>query len=268
MREEDADTLNFGWTLIILVIIAALVPIVITFDVANSVLGNAYEAIYTILYLFLGATGVDPFFQFNIALPLFSHSFDIMTSLIIVDGLIRIVVIGFVIGVIVQMLSSIDIRSRLGLIRTKRLSGHTIIAGYSPLAEDLCKSMNEKGREFVVIDNNPEDIETLMSLRYRTINGNFTHRDDLENAMVGTADSIVFTSKNDYENLLGVVTARFMNSKIKIVSRATLEASVTKMHKAGAPLCVVPEILAGVDIGECLANIGYVNVAKRNSANM
>ncbi len=262
MADEAGGVVGFGWALLLIVLVLALIPMMVTFDIANSLFHNVYAAFYSVIYVFLNAAGVDPFSKYVLAIQPFSYNFDLLTTLVAIDGLIRIILIGFVIGVLVQMLSSLDIRSRLEHIRAKRLYGHVIVAGYSDLAENLCRSLKDKKTDFVVIDKNLETIETLLGLGYKTIRGNFTNGEDLKEARIDTADSIVFTSDNDYENLLGIVTAHFLNKKVRIVSRAIHEESVTKMHRAGASLCVVPEILAGVDIGEYAINTGYVEANK------
>jgi len=48
------------------------------------------------------------------------------------------------------------------------------------------------------------------------------------------------------------VTAHHLYPSLRIASKAKEESTITKMHRAGAELCIVPEIIAGLDIGNAV----------------
>ncbi len=262
MAEGGAEEIRFGWFLLFILLLLSLIPILITFNVVYAIFHSPYESLYTIAYVFFNANGVDPFASVSRALPAFSSNFDMLTSLVIIDGLVRIVVIGFLISIFVQLITNIDIRSKLSLFKARRLRSHVIIAGYYDVAEDVCKSLKDHNVDFIVIEDDEKKLEIVQNLGYKFVKGDFTKDSALKDAMVDKAKAIVFSSKDDYRNLFGVVTAHYLNSKIKIISKASQENSVTKMHRAGAVLCVVPEILAGIEVGEYISNAGAVPVRK------
>ncbi len=113
--------------------------------------------------------------------------------------------------------------------------------------------MKEQKRRFVVVEKDASKIETLRGLGYTAIRGNFSDERILKKCSIGSAKAVIFCTESDFENLLGIVTAYYLNPNIDIISRAREESSVTKMHRAGASLCVVPEILAGLDMGDIIA---------------
>ncbi|MGC8622798.1 MAG: potassium channel family protein [Candidatus Micrarchaeia archaeon] len=262
MAEESVEEIKFGWFLLFLLLLLSLIPILVTFNVVYGIFHNVYEALYTIAYVFFNANGVDPFASISGFLPLFSSNFDLLTTLVVVDGFVRIVVIGFLISIFVQLITRIDIRSRFSLLKARRLKHHVIIAGYYDVVEDVCKSLKDKGMDFIVIEEDEKKLEVIQSLGYQFIKGDFTKDSVLKGAMIEKAKAIVFSSKDDYKNLFGVVTAHYLNSKVKIISKASQESSVTKMHRAGAALCVVPEILAGIEAGDYLSKAGAVPVRR------
>ncbi|MEM3227912.1 MAG: NAD(P)-binding protein [Candidatus Micrarchaeaceae archaeon] len=266
MAEGSSEEVRFSWFLLFILVLLSLIPILITFNLVYGLFRSPYEALYTIAYVFLNANGVDPFVSIAGLVPQFSRNFDLLTMLVIVDGIVRIVVIGFIIGIFVQLITNIDLRSKLVLLKAKRLRSHVIVAGYYDVAEEVCRSLKKLGKEFIVIEDDEKKLEALQELGYKFINGDFTRDAVLREAMVEHASAAIFASKDDYRNLFGVVTAHYLNKGLRIISKASQESTVTKMHKAGAALCVVPEILAGVEIGNYLSGTGTVALKKRIGA--
>ena len=166
------------------------------------------------------------------------------------DGLAKAVIVGFLIAAFINLLSNIDIKSTLGIMTAKRLKDHVIVCGYSMLAERLCKDMARDNLRFVIIDNDPAKVGTLRDLKFNVIDGDFTRRPILESASLKNARAIIFATESDFVNLLGIVTAHHMYPEVKIIARAKQVANVTKMQRGGAELCLVPEVVAGLELGE------------------
>ncbi|MFP3279345.1 MAG: NAD-binding protein, partial [Candidatus Micrarchaeota archaeon] len=74
----------------------------------------------------------------------------------------------------------------------------------------------------------------------------------LKLASVDKAKIIVFVEQNDAKNLIGIVEAKKLNKEIKALVRSTKEENMTKMYRVGADMCVLPEYIAGISIGEFL----------------
>ena len=87
------------------------------------------------------------------------------------------------------------------------------------------------------------------------VEGDFTDRKVLDSASISKAKAIVFTTESDFINLLGIVTAHHMEPELKIITRARSESSVRKMQRGGADLCLVPEVVAGIELGERIAKM-------------
>jgi hypothetical protein len=185
--------------------------------------------------------------------PLFSNAFYIVIGTAVVDGIAKSLIVGFVLAAFINFITSIDVRAKFGSIGKKNMKGHVIVCGYSMLAERLCRDLKDKNIRFVVIDKDPEKANTPRDLGYSTINGDFTDKKVLEEASIFTAKAVVFATESDFINLLGIVTARHTDPKAEIISRATEELVVTKMHRGGANFCLVPEQVAGIELGNRIA---------------
>lgn len=130
---------------------------------------------------------------------------------------------------------------------------HTIVCGYSMLAERLCRELKKNNERFVVVEKDAEKANVLRELGYTVLNGDFRSEAVLHLAGISNAKAVVFATESDYENLLGIVTARHTDPKTRIIARAREQSSVTKMQRAGAEYCLIPEIVAGLEMGENVA---------------
>ncbi len=214
--------------------------------------GNFYDAAYfTIAALFdINGVTLSPAFDYHM-LSLDGEFYDTF-PLLMLDGIVKIVAIGFVLAGIVELISVVNLFEKLSNIGVRKMNNGVIVCGYNDLAESICLTLKNKKKKFVVVDKDPAKVEMLRGLGYIAVRGNFTDDSVLRKCSVQSAKSIIFSTESDFENLLGIVTAHYLNPGIDIISRAKDEASVTKMHRAGAGLCVVPEVLAGLDIGDII----------------
>ncbi len=173
----------------------------------------------------------------------------------VIDGLAKAVIIGFLIAAFINLLSGIDLKSKLEFITAKHMKNHVIICGYSMLAERLCNDLKKNGLHLVIIEKDAEKVNLLRDLNFNVVEGDFTERKTLDNASIRKSKAIIFATESDFVNLLGIVTARHMDPSVKIISRARSETSVRKMQRGGASLCLVPEVVAGIELGESIAKM-------------
>ena len=69
---------------------------------------------------------------------------------------------------------------------------------------------------------------------YLHLTGDATDDEVLERARIRAARGLIVTSSSDATNMYIVLSARVLNPRLHIVSRAIDEASVTKLIRAGA----------------------------------
>ncbi len=237
--------------------IAFVIAVVIIFALMTTyfvdfLTKNLYDAGYFTVGVLFDTIGVNTAPAIIHDIPIFSAGFWPLFSILIADGIIKIVAIGFLLAGIVDLITNIRLRERLNHFKMRREQKNIIVCGYSLLAERLCADLSSRNMNFIVIDNNPAKIDQISSLNYRSAFGNFTNEEVLKEVGISNARAIVFSTESDFENLLGIITAKHANPNILIVARAKDEFAVPKMHRAGASLCIVPEILAGLELGNSI----------------
>ncbi len=245
-------TSNTGKLVFVFAVAAAFFTI-FSIYVIGSIIHNDYAAGYYTIAALFDAVGVDESSFIGASVPLYSTAFYEIVAVSIVDGLIKILIVGFFIAAFIEVLTSIDLRSRLSGITRGGWKNHVIICGYSFLGEKVALDLQQKKVPFIIIDKNLTKVDEIKEAGFAGIHEDFTTDIALKNAAISTAKAICFLTVDDYDNLLGVITARHLNDKIKIIARASESTTITKIHDAGAQLCVVPEVLAGLELGEAVS---------------
>lgn len=240
-------------TLLFLALFLTLFSIAVVYLISHNIYAASY---YTISSLFdANGEGSSIFISSAIGAGGINYLFYGFFAISVIDGLAKAIIIGFLIAAFINLLSGIDLKSKLEVITAKHMKNHIIVCGYSMLAERLCKDLKKDKIKFVIIEKSPEKINLLQDLGFNVVEGDFTEKKTLENASIGNAKFAVFATESDFTNLLGIVTAHHANPKVKIIARARSEASVRKMQRGGAELCLVPEVVAGLELGESIAKM-------------
>ncbi len=211
---------------------------------------NAYAASYYTISSLFDANSEGASGYIAAVLSTNSYAFYEFITVSVLDGIAKAVLIGFLIASFINLLSGVDIQSKLGLNAPKNLKGHVIVCGYSMLGEMLCQDLREERQDVIVIDKSQDKINMMHDLGLQVFEGDFTTEEVLKAASIGTAKAIIFATESDFVNLLGVVTARHIAPDLNIIARSRDESSVRKMQRGGARLCLVPEIVAGLNLGE------------------
>lgn len=239
---------------IITAIIIATTVIVLSIFILWLITGNAYTDVYYALEVFFEAPNSNGTFDLAaLAATLGIWRFAAITLVVIIDNLGRIVVISFLLAAVLDMLTYTNLENKINLFRTRRMKGHVIVCGYNSISEELMAKMKEKRIRFVAIDDSAGNIQLLNGRGVLTIEGKFTDDAILKDANIATAKTIVFTSQGDFGNLIGTIEAKKLNKGIKVLSRATMEETRNKMYRVGVDMCVLPEYLAGIELGERIA---------------
>ncbi len=250
--DEMNGSENVAARVIIIILLCAVMFGLISIGIITLVTHSLYAASYYTISALFDANGenTSTFIGAVLNSGPYGSAFYTVMGISLLDGLAKAVIVGFLIAVFINLLSSIDIKSTFDVITAKRQKDHVVVCGYSMLAERLCNDMMKERIRFTIIDNNPEKVSTLRDLKFSAIDGDFTRRPVLESAGLKNAKAVVFATESDFVNLLGIVTAHHMYPNVTVISRARQIANVTKMQRGGADLCLVPEVVAGLELGE------------------
>jgi voltage-gated potassium channel Kch len=254
--DEIDDSEGVAARVIVIMVVAAVLMTIISVAVITTIIHNVYAATYYSIGSLFDANGQSA--SNFIGAALVSGSAGVFYEFIgisLLDGIAKVFIIGFLIAAFIDLLSNIDIKSKLDIITARRLKGHVIICGYSMLAERLCKDLKKDNMHFVIVEKDIQKVNLLRDLKFNVIEGDFTQSNILESASIRNARAIVFATESDFVNLLGVVTAHHITPELEIISRVRHEASISNIEKAGAGLCLVPEMVAGSELGEHVSKL-------------
>ncbi len=126
------------------------------------------------------------------------------------------------------------------------LDNHVIVCGYGRNGKQVCLELKDDKHPYVIIEKRENIIEELkQNPSILLIEGDATEEDVLIEAGIKKAKAIITTLPEDPDNVYVVLTARELNSDITIISRASNEASVNKLKRAGANNVIMPEKIGG-----------------------
>lgn len=144
--------------------------------------------------------------------------------------------------------------------RVNALKGHTILCGFGRYGKEIARHLIEHGKDFVIIDEKEKKIQDPEFDEYDLIYivGDATHDEILDEAGIERASSLITALDDDSDNLFIVLSAKDLNPKARIVSRAQTSRSRTKMMKAGATHVIMPEQIGGFYMATLISKPGAV----------
>jgi voltage-gated potassium channel len=127
------------------------------------------------------------------------------------------------------------------------LENHVILCGYGRNGKQAAETLCQHKVEFVVIDINTDRIEQdiLRGRKLLYVKGDAREDETLIRAGIKTAKALITALPADADNVFIVLTARTVNNKIHIISRASHATSAPKLKKAGANNVILPDKIGG-----------------------
>jgi len=142
----------------------------------------------------------------------------------------------------------INLRRRRMKTEIAKLKEHFILCGYGRMGQEIAHTFNDEGIPFVVIENSQESAARAGEDGYLCLQGDATNDEVLKSAGIERARGIIAALGNDADNLYICLTARSLNSKLRIISRVVENASIDKLKKAGADYVFSPEKIGGIHL--------------------
>ncbi|MFQ5606476.1 MAG: potassium channel family protein, partial [Candidatus Zixiibacteriota bacterium] len=129
----------------------------------------------------------------------------------------------------------------------KRLSNHTIIAGYGRVGQEVVHEFEHAAADkpFVVIESDSELVDALNQANILHVVGDATLDETLERAGIAEAATLVSTLPGDSENVYLTLTAQHLKPGIVIIARADQPECRRKLLRAGATHVVSPHLIGG-----------------------
>ncbi|MCD4804269.1 MAG: potassium channel protein [Desulfobacterales bacterium] len=157
-------------------------------------------------------------------------------------------------GVVVQFMVEGRMRAILGRRRLDkkidRLNNHYIVCGYGRIGRVLCKNLQRKPLDLVVIEKDRELIPVMDEDKVLYVCGDVSDEANLIKAGIKRAKGLVAVLATDADNVFLVLTARQLNPDIHIVARACHVESKSKLRAAGANNVESPYEMGGVSMAQ------------------
>jgi voltage-gated potassium channel len=129
--------------------------------------------------------------------------------------------------------------------KMSKLEDHFIICGAGRVGSHLIRTLQAAKETFVVIESDPQQMESLMDDGIAVLVRDATLEESLLEAGVEHARGLASCLPDDADNVYVVLTARDLNPNIHIVARAAEEQAESKLIRAGANRVVAPTIIGG-----------------------
>ena len=129
----------------------------------------------------------------------------------------------------------------------EKMQDHVVVCGFGRNGQQAAKTLRAHKIPFVVVELNGEAIRPYthddQSLVYLT--GDATDDEILIQAGVQRARAVLITLPEDADNVFIVLSARSLNPRLQIISRASNQSATAKLYKAGANSVIMPDMIGG-----------------------
>ncbi len=122
-----------------------------------------------------------------------------------------------------------------------RLSGHIIVCGFGRVGKGTWQSLKGLGEDVVIVDSDPDRVDSAQSAGALVIHGDATHNDVLQLAGIESAQSLVACVADDSDNLVIALSVKALRPSLRVICRATEPESERKLRLAGADAVVAPQ---------------------------
>jgi voltage-gated potassium channel len=158
------------------------------------------------------------------------------------------------IGALTQALLEFELRNFYGRRRMERdigrLSDHYIICGAGRVGRSAARELARRPVPFVIVEQNEAKAQRYANENWLMLIGDATQEATLRAVQIERARGLVAATTTDATNLYIVLTARGLNSRLKIIARASEEDAEKHLVTAGADSVVSPYSFAGHRIAQ------------------
>jgi voltage-gated potassium channel len=140
----------------------------------------------------------------------------------------------------------------------EKIRDHFIICGYGQVGRTVVDQLDRLKIPFVLIETNEGLYHQLLQEGIPVVHGDAKRHDTLQAAGIVRARGICVVIDNDADNLYVTVTAKAMNPKLRIITRAGQQRYAQAMRNSGADEVIIPEHEGGLMVGRMIEKYSVV----------
>ncbi len=141
-----------------------------------------------------------------------------------------------------------------------KLSNHYIVCGIGDTGVHALEEMIQMDMDFVAIEYEQERIDhELETKNFLYVHGDATEDEVLIRAGVERARGLITSLSRDQDNLFVVLSAKQLNPRLKIASKAVEANSLSKLKQAGADEVVLSDHIGGMRLASTVTRPIVVN---------
>ena len=133
------------------------------------------------------------------------------------------------------------------------IKNHTIICGFGRIGQTIARELKKAALPFIILDRDAARIELSENLNYLTLEGDAGDEETLNRAGINNARTLAAVLPNDMVNVFITLTARNMNSGLRIIARAEDPSTEKKLRQAGANDIILPALAGGLQIAHLIS---------------
>jgi voltage-gated potassium channel len=134
----------------------------------------------------------------------------------------------------------------------EKIRDHFVICGFGQVGRTVVDQLDRMKIPFVLIETNEGLYHQLLKEGIPVVSGDAKRHDTLQAAGIARARGICVVIDNDADNLYITVTAKAMNPKLKIITRAGQQRYAQAMRNSGADEVIIPEHEGGLMVGRMI----------------
>jgi voltage-gated potassium channel len=133
-----------------------------------------------------------------------------------------------------------------------KLNNHFIVCGYGRVGRSAAQQLQRANEPFVVADVDPAQVEAATKRGILAVVADAKSDETLEELGIAQARGLIGALKSDADNLFVILSARTLNPKLRISSRANERGAEAKLTTAGADAVSRPYDITGYRLAQSI----------------
>lgn len=182
-----------------------------------------------------------------------SRAGRVFNSFLILVGVSTIIVaMGYMTQTIIEMEFGDILNKRRNKRMIDKLENHYIVCGYGRVGRGAAAELRRAGVAVVVVEAEADRVESAMMSGLLAVAADATRDEALRGVGIMRARGLISALATDADNLFVIISAKTLNPRLHVATRAAEEGAEEKMRRAGADAVFAPYAITGHRLAQSL----------------